>query len=100
MFCSAVLATETKQLQRLVTAILQGLVIVFSPCESVLGTVYKAFFIVLIDLMPFQAFFELFRLDSKYFYSNFVYIFSKGMISFCDFCILMRFCFNRRVLFG
>ena len=37
--------------------------------------------------MPFHVFFELFRLDSKYFYSNFVYFFSKGLkLSFCDFC--------------
>ena len=45
--------------------------------ESVLGTVDMTFFIVIIDLMPFHVFFELFRLESKYFFNNFVYFFSK-----------------------
>ena len=70
-------------------AISQELVVVFSPWESVLGTVDMTFFIVITDLILFHVFFELLRLDSKYFCSNFVYFFSKGLLfSFYDFCIL------------
>ena len=66
MFCFSVSATEAKYLLKAL-AISQGLVIVFSSLESVLGTVDMTFFLVIIDFIPFQVFVELFRLDSKYF---------------------------------
>ena len=74
----AVLATQAKYLLKALEG-LQGLVILVSPWEreSVLGTVDMTFFIVIIDLMPFHVLFELFRLESKYFFNNFVYFFSK-----------------------
>ena len=72
-----------------ILAISQWLVIVFSPLERVLGTVDMIFFNVIIELMPFLVIFELFRLDSNIFHSNFVCFFSKGLIlSFYNFCIL------------
>ena len=88
MFCFAISETEEEHLLKTL-AISHGLVIVFSPWGSVLDTVDMTFFIVIIDLMPFNVFFELLRLDPKYFCINFVYFVSKGLILSCyDFCIL------------
>ena len=56
MLCFAVSVSEVKWLLKTV-AILQGLVIIFSPWESALGKV----------AMSFHVFFELVRLDSNYF---------------------------------
>ena len=53
----AVSVTEAKQLLKKL-AVSQGLVIVFSPRESALGTVDMTFFIVIIDLMTFHVFFN------------------------------------------
>ena len=65
MFCLAVSATEAKWLLKTL-AISQRLEIAFSPRESALGAVDNTFFIVTIDLIPSQVFFELFRLELKY----------------------------------
>ena len=58
------------------------LVIVLSPWDRALSTVDMTFFIVTIDLMPFHVSFELFRLDLKYFFSNFVCFFFRVDIKF------------------
>ena len=89
MFCFAVSATEAKQLLRTL-AISHGLVVVFTPWESVLGTVDMTFFIVNgFNALPYIFWIVQVRLKICFIVILFTYFFSKGLkISFYDFCIL------------